>query len=210
MAARFLLGLIMTLTTEPTTPPPRVRVRNDHRSTGARKYMRGSLVDRFWNRVQKNDEGCWGWTGSLSPAGYGRLYATKTRSVYAHRVSFDANVSPIPDGMEVCHRCDNPARTRPDHLFLGTHAENMADMRAKGRGGVPPRHKGEECPSAVLSSADVLEIDRRLREGESQTAIARDYSVSKGAVQRIAAGKTWAHLTGRAHFSAPDYVEVVR
>jgi hypothetical protein len=86
---------------------------------------------RFWAKVSKGD-GCWIWTGSRNPKGYGRLN-TGNRVRLAHAISWELSHGAVPDGLWVLHRCDNPPCVRPDHLWLGTAADNTADMVAKGR-----------------------------------------------------------------------------
>lgn len=90
-----------------------------------------SIADRFWPRVQKSD-GCWLWTGGNTAVGYGKMWV-KGRQQMAHRVGYELQVGPIPDGKLVLHRCDTPACVRGEHLFIGTPLENARDMLAKGR-----------------------------------------------------------------------------
>jgi hypothetical protein len=95
---------------------------------------RKPIAERFWPKVRKSD-GCWVWTGTRSPEGYGRLSSERGRPpLYAHRVSWEIHYGPIPEGYGVHHHCDNRPCVRPKHLFCSPHADNMRDMMAKGRG----------------------------------------------------------------------------
>jgi hypothetical protein len=95
-------------------------------------------VDRFWTRVERGD-GCWSWNGDRGQAhGYGRFHLNRWY-ILAHRAAYFLTHGPIPAGLNVLHRCDNRRCVNPDHLFLGTQADNIADMWAKGRGVAPPR-----------------------------------------------------------------------
>lgn len=92
-----------------------------------------TLDQRFWEKVSKS-EGCWEWQGSVGTGGYGKISLQQSRKiVLAHRVSWTLHFGDIPDGMLVCHRCDNPPCVRPDHLFLGDTKANADDMVRKGR-----------------------------------------------------------------------------
>lgn len=90
-----------------------------------------SLPERFWLNVEKS-AGCWEWIGAKRSTGYGQIVKDH-RNYLAHRVAWELTNGPIPDGMFVCHHCDNRTCVRPDHLFLGTTTDNMRDMVAKGR-----------------------------------------------------------------------------
>jgi hypothetical protein len=103
------------------------------------------LAERFWRHVDRNGPvpthvphlgPCWLWTANLNPRGYGRIRIGKEhghRQRGSHVVSYELAHGPVPEGMEVAHRCDRPSCVRPSHLTLATHAGNLADMRAKGR-----------------------------------------------------------------------------
>ncbi len=139
--------------------------------------------------------GCHNWTGSKTN-GYGRLIiGSRTdgsrRTISAHRLAFESFRGPIPAGMEVCHKCDNPSCINPNHLFVGTKQDNMDDRDAKGRNKV---QVGEKNGQAKLTEADVRSI-RRLRSiGHTYKSIASRFGVDKMTVLRAAKGEQWAHV----------------
>lgn len=139
--------------------------------------------------------GCWLWLRGASH-GYGTIHIPgENRRVPAHRFSYERVNGPIPRGMHVCHKCDNPPCVNPDHLFLGTHLDNVADKvrkgRAKGHGGPP----GERCSLSRLNSEQVLEIRRRYAQGGvSQSVLAAEFGVKQPNISEIIIRKTWKHL----------------
>lgn len=151
-------------------------------------------VEYFYAHVHKTDS-CWIWTGTKHSAGYGQI-RVRGRQMCAHRFAWELHagtvlLSPL---LCVCHTCDNRACVNPDHLFLGTHADNTADMMRKGRGVFC---RGERNPRAKLSNNDVLRIRREYQNGsDSQSAIARRYGVDGSVICEIVNGKAWAHLNG--------------
>lgn len=135
--------------------------------------------------------GCLLWTG-YPVKGYGAIRVSGNK-VYAHRLAWELVNGSIPDGICVLHRCDVPACVNPNHLFLGTHAENAADRAAKGRNRGGDR-RGEKNSHAKLTAATVLVIRERLASGEHQRTIASSFGVSQQTVSKLKMGTRWAHI----------------
>ena len=147
-------------------------------------------MERFLKFVSKRESGCWEWTGNRHHQGYGR-FRRGNRILKAHRVSYELHKGDIPEGMFVCHSCDNTACVNPDHLWLGTHDQNMDDMVRKGRANRDPSTKlGERNPAAKLSADDVERI-RSLRGKVYQRDVAAEYGICQQMVSRIQTGKNW-------------------
>lgn len=147
--------------------------------------------ERLWERVQRADgDGCWEFIGSRQKFGHG-LIGVNGRVVKAHRLAWELTYGPIPDGMLVCHRCDNPPCCRPDHLFLGTARDNTQDAIVKNRRGAPPVRRGEQHPHRKLAGSDVVEIRRLLGLGSPQKDLAARFGIGAAQMSRIANGKQW-------------------
>lgn len=159
------------------------------------------LVARFnakW--VRDETSGCHLWTASTTLSGYGQIKLPRQRrQIPAHRLSYLIHRGEIPDGLRVLHKCDNPLCVNPDHLFLGTQADNMADMVAKDR-----HLSGERSPLARLTEDGVRTIRSLAASGVSQKEIARQFGISPMQIGRIVLGTRWQHLL------SPEEVEAVR
>lgn len=178
------------------------------------KYMSMNQVDRFWARVTKvEDDSCWEWIGYCGKLGYGkvRLYG---RDMPSHRAAYLLSKGEIPDGLCVCHACDNRKCCNPSHLWLGTMKQNSQDMVTKGRSPnqiyrqyMPrgdahyyARHpeaipRGSQKPAAKLNEAIVLEARRRYAAGDATVGdLAKKYGVTDATMRYAVTGKQWRHV----------------
>lgn len=153
-----------------------------------------NVSDRFWRKVRLAiGDSCWEWAAALHRLGYGqfgiRLGEKSYRMKQAHRVAWELTNGPIPAGQKVLHRCDNRRCCRPDHLFLGTQLDNIADMVAKGRQRGAP---GDSHPGRKLNSIQAEEVRSLLRDKTlRQIDIAKRYGVYPTVISKIAIGKLW-------------------
>lgn len=145
---------------------------------------------RFWDKVGvRGQRDCWEWQASCFFMGYGQ-FSIKRRNVSAHRFAYTQVFGDIPDGMCICHVCDNRRCVNPNHLFAGTNADNMADKRKKGRAPL-----GSKNGRSKLTEADVLSIRDEYAVGiVSQRGLARRYRVDQRAIHRIVNKITWRHV----------------
>jgi hypothetical protein len=153
-------------------------------------------IPRFWAKVSKTDS-CWNWKRPDPSNGYGK-FTYQGRVMGAHRASWLIHYGPIPDNLWVLHRCDNHACIRPDHLFLGTHNDNMADMATKQRATFQQHPdiipKGEQHRNAKLTDDQVREIRQLRSDGVPRRVIAQLFDISVSNVKRITSRKGWPHI----------------
>lgn len=159
-------------------------------------------TDRFFNFVKKT-EYCWLWTGGTGKNGYGRFWVDN-RLVNAHRFIWEITNGKIPDGYYVCHKCDIRNCVNPEHLFLGTHNDNMRDMVNKNHSTKGNRHssklypelvlRGENHPMAKLTNMNISQIKELNSNGLNSYEIAKQFNVGRKTIQNILRKKSWKHI----------------
>lgn len=186
------------------------------------RHKRRALRERFHEKVDRSGgpDACWPWTAYRRVHGYGEIGAggRRGRILKAHRVAYELENGPIPDGMVVRHKCDNPPCCNPAHLELGTQQDNIADMSERGRWDVNgPRNlprgdshplrrrphlaaRGERVGGAKLTADDVRTI---LASPDSQRVLARRFRVDRRTIAFIRQGKTWKHIQRPSSTSSP-------
>ena len=161
----------------------------------SRVYTRRSLASRFWHKVEnRGPDDCWEWQAYRDRDGYGhiRMDDLAHTDAGAHRVSYELAFGHIPDGMMVCHRCDNPRCVNPEHLFLGTNTDNMRDRSAKGRKAGPA---GIKQHNSKLTEEQVKAIrERYAAGGVTMYQLAAEYGVGAGPICNIIHRKSWKHV----------------
>lgn len=150
-----------------------------------------SLSERFWEKVNKVDGGCWLWTAATAK-GYGRISLGRKEQgdMAAHKVSWILHFGPVPDGLCVLHTCDVPLCIRPDHLWLGTNEDNSKDRVNKGR---QARLFGEDNRSSKLTQAQVDEMRQLRAQGQRVNRIAARFGIRCDYTSAILCGRAWSH-----------------
>ena len=153
-----------------------------------------TAIQRFEEKFERiTESGCWIWLGADDGIwGYGRFYFGDGKYVAAHRAAWLFYNGEIKANLFVCHKCDNPSCVNQSHLFLGTNADNMRDMKIKGRGKYP---FGENSHNAKLTGSEVLQFRSLRNNGESIKSLCNKFNIKKSMAYYIANGTYWKHLT---------------
>ena len=142
---------------------------------------------RFWDRVDTSGK-CWNWKAGKNSLGYGKI-SIDAKVFYVHRLAYSLVHGNIPDGMGVCHHCDNPGCVNPKHLFLGTQSDNLLDASAKNR--LP---QGENKWGSKLAENDIHEIRRLYSLGIKQPLLAKMWKICQPQVSKIVQRIQWRHI----------------
>lgn len=161
---------------------------NDARREAIKRGRWGLTADERYEKYVVRSDGCWGWTGMTDAHGYG-TFGHGGKHIRAHRFSYERTNGPIPKGMNACHRCDNPACSNPEHIFIGTQGDNMRDAATKGR-----VERGSRHHAAKLTESNVQEIRRLRALGVLAKDIAPAFGIAEGTAQGIIARRHWRHV----------------
>jgi hypothetical protein len=162
-------------------------------------------MKRFWSKVRKTPS-CWVWIAATRKRSGHGIFWYKGASREAHLVSLDLHGITIPKGKMACHKCNNAACVRPDHIYAGTAKSNYDDMVSVGRNKMPADHqraRGEANGQSVLTAQRVSGIKLLLIDGNSINSVARMYAVDPSTISRIKSGERWKEVkAASSHFSS--------
>jgi len=162
----------------------------------------------FWKNIERHKSSleCWNWQGYVKPDGYGQTGKKVQGTRLAHKVAWIITNGAVPEGMFVCHKCDNPRCCNPNHLFLGAPKDNSQDMASKGRSArgakngmvtcPDSRHWGEKNGSAKLTTETAMQV---FVATGTQREIAKQFGIAQNQVSRIKRKLDWAHIHGGKH-----------
>jgi len=151
--------------------------------------MNKETKERFWNKVNiRSKNECWEWQGYINTRKYG-LFGFKGKLIRVHRFAWLTEHKTIPEGLWVLHKCDNTICVNPNHLFLGTHKDNMIDMTRKTR-----QAYGENHSQNKLTDKQVIEIRSQVKKRGDQARLARKFNVSEETISSVFLRKTWKHI----------------
>jgi hypothetical protein len=160
------------------------------------KYTKQKRILKFWQRVKiLGLLDCWEWQGGRDGFGYGKVQDFDGKTERTHRFVWKLTYGSIPTGKHILHKCDNPSCCNPNHLYVGTHQDNMRDRTERGRSGRWGR-KGVENPQSKLNDDKVRSIRALLEQGLTQREIASKYDVDASAISQINRGVAWKHVAG--------------
>jgi len=166
------------------------------RETAKAKTM--PLEERLARKMKVNPvSGCYEWQGSKLN-GYGRITFgnaghPERRTTGTHRLAYELAFGPIPNGLQVCHKCDNRSCINVEHLFLGTNKDNADDRETKGRGN---QALGSKSSMAKLDEEKILEIRKLKANGARTCELSAKYEVHKSTIKRVISGEHWSHVKG--------------
>jgi len=150
-----------------------------------------TFEERFWEKVEKIENGCWLWTAATDQKGYGMIGIGATKTYRAHRISYEMVKGKIPDGLQMRHQCHTPACVNPDHLLVGTALQNTQDSIKAGRRWYC---KGSAHGRSKLTEKDVKKIRILLHHNLQQVHIAKRFGVSQTAIWKIRTNSLWSHV----------------
>ena len=167
-----------------------LQVRKHGKTFTSKKEQKNYLLKNFHNNYEIITEtGCWIWMKYRDRDGYG-VFTKDKKIKKAHRHSYEIHKGDITDGFSVCHKCDIRSCVNPEHLFLGTLADNLQDMVSKGR-----QCHGHVNGMAKLTESMVKQIKAKIKQGFKLVDIAKEFNVAAGCISKIKLGQRWGYLS---------------